>query len=61
MTPLAKPFEPGMFLYAKVVLGNLLEQGSEMDLEDELGQHFPHGLDEAWVSKLQLLFDKANV
>jgi hypothetical protein len=36
-----------MFLYAKVVLDNLLQQGSEDELEDELGVSFPTGLEEA--------------
>ena len=36
-----------MFLYARVVVDNLLEQGSEADLEDELNEHFPKGLEEA--------------
>ncbi|KAK0724556.1 hypothetical protein B0H67DRAFT_482825, partial [Lasiosphaeris hirsuta] len=38
----------GMFLYASVVLGNLQEQGSEADLEDELCEHFPNGLEQAY-------------
>lgn len=38
-----------MFLYAKVVLENLLEQGSVADLESEINESFPEGLEEASV------------
>ncbi|RYP71616.1 hypothetical protein DL769_004656 [Monosporascus sp. CRB-8-3] len=42
-----------MFLYAKIVLSNLLSQVSRRDFEQELrAEHFPQGLDEAWVPKL---------
>ncbi|KAF3002829.1 hypothetical protein E8E14_006733 [Neopestalotiopsis sp. 37M] len=37
----------GMFLYATVVMGNLLAQGSEMELKEELTVNFPRGLDQA--------------
>jgi hypothetical protein len=37
-----------MFLYAKVVLSNLLNQVSVYDFNEELkAEHFPKGLDEA--------------
>ncbi|RYP66506.1 hypothetical protein DL770_008790 [Monosporascus sp. CRB-9-2] len=43
----------GMFLYAKIVLSNLLSQVSIYDFKQELkAEHFPKGLDEAWVPKL---------
>ncbi|KAF2684142.1 hypothetical protein K458DRAFT_279973, partial [Lentithecium fluviatile CBS 122367] len=39
----------GMFLYTKVVLDNLMDQGSEAELEDELKtENFPDGLDSAY-------------
>ncbi|KAK0627418.1 hypothetical protein B0T14DRAFT_135829 [Immersiella caudata] len=39
----------GMFLYAKVVLGNLMDQDCERDVEEELqDESFPHGLEEAY-------------
>ena len=38
-----------MFLYAKVVLDNLMDQGSEAELADELkAENFPDGLDAAY-------------
>jgi hypothetical protein len=41
----------GMFLYAKIVLNNLLNQVSKRHFNQELeAKHFPKGLDEAWVS-----------
>ncbi|RYP51599.1 hypothetical protein DL768_003106 [Monosporascus sp. mg162] len=41
----------GMFLYAKVVLDNLMGQGSEAELENELKtENFPDGLDSAYGS-----------
>ena len=37
-----------MFLYAKIVLGNLLSQVSVYHFNQELkAEHFPKGLDEA--------------
>jgi len=40
--------DPGMFLYAKIVLGNLFAQISASKFERELkAEHFPKGLDEA--------------
>jgi hypothetical protein len=36
-----------MFLYAKVVLDNLLSQGSPAEVEEEL-ENFPEGLDSAY-------------
>ncbi|KAH8880581.1 hypothetical protein GQ53DRAFT_669656, partial [Thozetella sp. PMI_491] len=48
----------GMFLYAKVVLENLLEQGSEADLEDELDESFPAGLDEAYQRVVVRVLDR---
>jgi hypothetical protein len=36
-----------MFIYTKVVLDNLLAQGSEAELEDEMQVNFPDGLDAA--------------
>ncbi|KAI1114303.1 hypothetical protein F5Y14DRAFT_189934 [Nemania sp. NC0429] len=39
----------GMFLYAKVVMDNLLAQGSVEELEEELQTSFPMGLDEAYT------------
>jgi hypothetical protein len=37
-----------MFLYAKIVLSNLLSQVSIYDFKQELkAEHFPQGLDEA--------------
>ncbi|KAK7424247.1 hypothetical protein QQX98_000515 [Neonectria punicea] len=40
----------GMFLYAKVVLDNLISQESPADLDDELKQdHFPQALDAAYL------------
>jgi hypothetical protein len=42
-----------MFLYAKVVLGNLLSQRSLGHVKRELrAEHFPKGLDEAYVFEL---------
>ncbi|ETS80318.1 hypothetical protein PFICI_07847 [Pestalotiopsis fici W106-1] len=38
----------GMFLYATVVMGNLLAQGSATELDDELTVNFPDGLDKAY-------------
>ncbi|KAI1279464.1 hypothetical protein F5Y07DRAFT_43858 [Xylaria sp. FL0933] len=38
----------GMFLYAKVVMDNLIAQGSLDDLDQELGMKFPSGLDQAY-------------
>ena len=39
----------GMFLYAKVVLDNLMHQGSEAELADELKtENFPDGLSSAY-------------
>jgi hypothetical protein len=47
-----------MFLYAKVVLDNLMEQGSEAELEDELTtENFPDGLDSAYVNSFHFLND----
>jgi hypothetical protein len=41
----------GMFLYAKVVLENLMLQGTEEELEEELNErNFPDRLDEAYKS-----------
>ncbi|KAI0854497.1 ankyrin repeat-containing domain protein [Xylaria cubensis] len=37
-----------MFLYVKVVMDNLMAQGSATELEQELGVNFPSGLDEAY-------------
>ncbi|RYP07648.1 hypothetical protein DL764_002385 [Monosporascus ibericus] len=43
----------GMFLYAKVVLDNLMGQGSEAELENELEtENFPDGLDSAYVVRV---------
>lgn len=40
-----------MFLYAKVVLHNLLSQGSFAEFEDELTQaNFPEGLNAAYLT-----------
>jgi hypothetical protein len=36
-----------MFLYAKVVMDNLIDQGSAAELDQELEVNFPAGLDEA--------------
>ncbi|RYP05095.1 hypothetical protein DL765_009940 [Monosporascus sp. GIB2] len=42
-----------MFLYAKIVLSNLLSQVSMYNFKQELkAEHFPKGLNEAWVPKL---------
>jgi len=42
-----------MFLYAKIVLGNLLRQPSLGHLKRELkNENFPKGLDEAYVDSL---------
>ncbi|KAI0809904.1 hypothetical protein GGR55DRAFT_679137 [Xylaria sp. FL0064] len=38
----------GMFPYAKVVMDNLIAQGSLYDLDQELGIKFPSGLDQAY-------------
>lgn len=38
-----------MFLYAKVVMDNLMAQGSPAELYEELQVKFPTGLDEAYV------------
>ena len=41
----------GMFLFAKVVMDNLAEQGSPSDLRNELRPEvFPHKLEEAYVN-----------
>ncbi|KAI1745814.1 hypothetical protein F4680DRAFT_465696 [Xylaria scruposa] len=37
-----------MFLYVKVVMDNLMAQGSPAELDQELGVNFPSGLDEAY-------------
>lgn len=39
-----------MFLYAKVVMDNLMAQGSLAELDQELEVKFPTGLNEAYVS-----------
>ncbi|KAI0200165.1 hypothetical protein F4808DRAFT_170914 [Astrocystis sublimbata] len=38
----------GMFLYARVVMDNLVSQGSATELEEELQTKFPAGLDQAY-------------
>ncbi|KAI0440377.1 hypothetical protein F4803DRAFT_527373 [Xylaria telfairii] len=38
----------GMFLYAKVVMDNLMAQGSNVELDQELQVNFPSGLDQAY-------------
>ena len=45
-----------MFLYAKVVLDNLISQESPADLDDELTQdHFPRGLNAACETLCHLI------
>ncbi|GAW14444.1 hypothetical protein ANO14919_038470 [Xylariales sp. No.14919] len=38
----------GMFLYARVVMDNLIAQGSAAELDEELQAKFPDGLDQAY-------------
>lgn len=45
-----------MFLYAKIVLGNLFNQVSMYNFKQELrAEIFPKGLDEALVSRQSLI------
>lgn len=45
-----------MFLYAKVVLDNLMEQVSYEDLKDELkSENFPDGLERAYDYLISLV------
>ncbi|KAK7429027.1 hypothetical protein QQZ08_004434 [Neonectria magnoliae] len=51
----------GMFLYAKVVLDNLISQESTADLDDELTQdHFPRGLDAAYERVVIRVLDRPS-
>jgi len=51
--PLKLTYLTGMFLYAKIVLGNLLGQPSLGHLKRELkNENFPKGLDEAYADPL---------
>ena len=48
-----------MFLYAKLVLENLLSQDSLAELKDELSQeHFPEGLDAAYERLVVRVLDR---
>ncbi|KAI0426032.1 hypothetical protein F5Y09DRAFT_346071 [Xylaria sp. FL1042] len=47
----------GMFLYAKVVMDNLMDQGSLDELDQELRVKFPSGLDQAYERVIFRVFD----
>ncbi|KAK4163147.1 hypothetical protein QBC43DRAFT_379444 [Cladorrhinum sp. PSN259] len=52
----------GMFLYAKVVLNNLLSQDSVAELKDELsGEHFPEGLNAAYERVVVRILDRPPI
>ncbi|KAK8876959.1 hypothetical protein PGQ11_001905 [Apiospora arundinis] len=46
-----------MFLYAKLVMDNLISQGSAAELDEELNVKFPEGLNEAYERIAFRLFD----
>lgn len=49
-----------MFLYAKVVMDNLMAQGSLAELDEELNVSFPTGLNEAYVALYYLIIYKST-
>lgn len=50
-----------MFLYAKVVLSNLLDQPTLGDFEREIEEeNFPQGMDEAYSSKLFIVTEHSR-
>ncbi|KAK8024370.1 hypothetical protein PG993_012436 [Apiospora rasikravindrae] len=46
-----------MFLYVKIVMDNLMAQGSAAELDEELNVNFPKGLDEAYERVAFRIFD----
>ena len=41
-----------MFLLARLVMDNLIDQDCRQDLEEELSdENLPNGIDQAWVSR----------
>ena len=48
-----------MFLYAKVVLDNLMDQGSEAELAEELEiENFPEELNSAYIHSVSFICKK---
>lgn len=50
----------GMFMYAKVVLDNLISQTSIYELEQELEREYPRGLDEAYDRVAERVLEKTS-
>ncbi|KAI0402033.1 hypothetical protein F4802DRAFT_600410 [Xylaria palmicola] len=47
----------GMFIYARVVMDNLIAQGSAAELDEELQTKFPNGLDQAYERVVLRILD----
>ncbi|KAH7117463.1 hypothetical protein EDB81DRAFT_668252, partial [Dactylonectria macrodidyma] len=48
---------PGMFLYAKIVLSNLLNSSPDQFKQELKAEHFPKGLDEAYERVVVRVFE----